>query len=351
MHRSCRRSGVPGLKQIGDIHMRPRAPITARFGAKVFDTLDAMLGHSSHPISPRFEAPAYIVERRFADGIGTREQIEAMIAALGEDLCRMLETHAEGARRLCASLFRVDGAVRHIHAGTSRPTRDAKALARLFRERLEAAGKTRDEDPLDMGYGFDLIRLAATEVETLDPSQAVLRQRRSATQAQSDLDLSSGERDEHLADLVDRLGARLGTRRVLRFVAQDTHLPEAAVVAVPAADMRTRAPSQTGFAQAAGDAPDRPVRLFERPEPVEAIASVPDGPPLRFRWRRLTHEVAAIEGPERISPEWWRREASSLTRDYFRVEDVEGHRFWLFREGLYGQETPRPRWYVHGIFA
>ena len=342
--------GRAGLKQIGDIHMRPRAPIAARFGARIFDTLDAMLGLSRSPISPRFESPAYIVERRFAEGVGAREQIETTIGALAQDLCGMLERHGEGARRLCASLFRVDGAVRHIHAGTSRPTRDPRALARLFRERLEAAGKTRDEDPLDIGYGFDVIRLAATEVENLDPSQAVLTQRRTATAAQSDLDFSNGERAEHLADLVDRLGARLGTRRVLRFVEQDTHLPEHAVMAVPAAEIRTRA-TKGAFAFEAGDAPDRPIRLFERPEPVEAIASVPDGPPLRFRWRRLTHEVAAIEGPERIAPEWWRHEASALTRDYFRVEDVDGHRFWLFREGLYGSETARPRWFVHGLFA
>ena len=97
--------------------------------------------------------------------------------------------------------------------------------------------------------------------------------------------------------------------------------------------------------------PDRPLRLFERPEPVEAIASVPDGPPIRFRWRRLMHEVSAFEGPERIAPQWWKQEASTLTRDYFRIEDQNGTRFWLFREGLYATETARPKWYVHGLFA
>lgn len=343
--------GRAGLKQIADVHMRPRAPISARFGTKVFETLDAMLGLSRSAISPRFEAPSYMVERRFAEGIATRDHIEATIARLAEDLCAMLERHGEGARRLCATLFRVDGAVRHIQAGTSRPTRDPKALARLFRERLEAAGKTRDEDPLDIGYGFDVVRLAATEVEILDASQEVLSQRRAGGAPQNDFDFSDSARADHLADLVDRLGARLGTRRVLRWIAQDTHLPEHAVVAVPAAEIRTRRMSSTRSHPNSDAAPDRPIRLFERPEPVEAIASVPDGPPLRFRWRRLTHEVVAIEGPERISPEWWRHEAEALTRDYFRVEDIEGHRFWLFREGVYGRETPQPRWFIHGLFA
>ncbi|HWU25227.1 MAG TPA: hypothetical protein VN154_02380, partial [Rhizomicrobium sp.] len=97
------------------------------------------------------------------------------------------------------------------------------------------------------------------------------------------------------------------------------------------------------------EAPRRPLRLFARPEPIEAVAEIPDGPPLRFRWRRALHEVAFAEGPERIAMEWWRHEA--LTRDYFRVENGCGRRFWLYRAGLYGRETERPQWFVHGVFA
>ena len=98
--------------------------------------------------------------------------------------------------------------------------------------------------------------------------------------------------------------------------------------------------------------PPRPLRLFGRPEPIEAIAEVPDGPPVRFRWRRVLHQVAHAEGPERIAMEWWRdQKGRALTRDYFRVESREGVRVWLYREGLYGRETAAPRWFVHGLFA
>jgi protein ImuB len=98
--------------------------------------------------------------------------------------------------------------------------------------------------------------------------------------------------------------------------------------------------------------PARPVRLFGRPEPVDAVAEVPDGPPARFRWRRVLHEVAMAEGPERIAMEWWRDEAGrALTRDYFRVESRDGLRAWLYREGLYGGETAAPRWFLHGLFG
>ena len=121
----------------------------------------------------------------------------------------------------------------------------------------------------------------------------------------------------------------------------DAHLPEQSVVARPAA---------AGEVSSAWmESPLRPLRLFERPEPIEALAEVPDGPPLRFRWRRVLREVAAIEGPERIAPPWWRGQ-DGPTRDYFRAEDSHGRRYWLYREGLYGQAA-RPRWFLHGVFG
>ena len=100
-----------------------------------------------------------------------------------------------------------------------------------------------------------------------------------------------------------------------------------------------------------GEPPTRPFHLFDPPQPIEVIAEVPDGPPHQFRWRRATHAVRRYEGPERIAAEWWRRrDNGGLTRDYYRVEDVHGRRYWLFRHGLY-DEKPDPRWYIHGVFA
>ena len=96
--------------------------------------------------------------------------------------------------------------------------------------------------------------------------------------------------------------------------------------------------------------PARPLRLLDKPEPVEAVAEVPDGPPIRFRWRRVSHVVARAEGPERIAAEWWRSGAEPPARDYFRVETAAGHRFWLFRAGLYG-EGGKPAWFIHGLFG
>ena len=116
-----------------------------------------------------------------------------------------------------------------------------------------------------------------------------------------------------------------------------------------AAAARAEGPPDGSRADLAG--PARPLRLLDYPEPAEAVAEVPDGPPLRFRWRRVTHLVLRAEGPERIAAPWWREDGLSPTRDYFRVETVEGHRFWLFRAGLYGTGPHLPAWYVHGQFG
>jgi protein ImuB len=331
-----------GLRRIGDVALRPRAPIAARFGAEVLSRLDALCGLERGAISPRFAAPDFSAERRFASPISRREDVEGTIARLARDLVVLLERQAKGARQLEVRLFRVDGAVRRIAMGASRPLNEAGTIARLFRERLEAPG----EDEFDAGYGIDIVRLSCLVAEPLAPSQRELEQ------------AHEGERERHLADLLDRLGARLGARRVTRLELVDTHIPEFAVAALPASQGRARSAREARPAlfppQAESEPgalpPSRPLRLFERPEWIEAIAEVPDGPPLRFKWRRVLHEIAAIEGPERIGAEWWRRK-DALTRDYFHAEDTQGRRFWLYREGLYGRETARAKWFLHGLFA
>jgi protein ImuB len=323
-----------GLRRIGDIALRPRAPIAARFGEDVIARLDALSGLTGSSINPRFPAPDFSVERRFASPLFQREAVEGVIAHLAKTLASLLQRQAKGARRLEVVLFRVDGLVRRLAVGASRPLNDAGAIARLFRERFEAP----NEDELDPGYGFDVIRLSCLLAEDLAPSQSDF-----ARPAEE-------EKAEELAALLDRLSARLGARRVTRLDLVDTHIPEYAVVATPATSSQARQATIAETRIRTTGLPTRPLRLFERPEPIEAVAEVPDGPPLRFKWRRVLHEIAAIEGPERIAAEW-RRRPGGLTRDYFRAEDTQGRRFWLYREGLYGREVTAAKWYMHGLFG
>jgi protein ImuB len=323
-----------GLRRIGDIALRPRAPITARFGATPMARLDALKGLERSSIAPRFPPPEFCAERRFASPIETVEAIEATLRKLADDLVVLLERQAKGARRIELSLYRVDGDVRCIRVGASRPLNEARAIVRLFAERLARP----HEDAIDAGFGVDLMRLACLAAEPLALSQVELDRAHEA------------ERARALADLIDRLSARLGARAVTRREFVEAHLPEQAEAAAPATIGEARGRSEGLEPIVPAGAPARPLRLFIRPEPIEAVAEVPDGPPLRFRWRRVLHDVAAIEGPERIAAPWWRR-PDAPTRDYFRAEDSRGRRFWLYREGLWGRETQRAKWFVHGVFG
>jgi protein ImuB len=323
-----------GLKRITDVLDRPRAPLAARFGQNFIRRIDQALGREDEPITPRFPLPAAMAEQRFPDPIGLEDDVLGTIENLARELDRVLERRGEGARLLQVALFRADGKVHRLELGTAAPLRDPARVRRLFADRLAVLG-----DECDPGFGFDMLRLSAQVTERLDPVQT---------------GLSGGDDTADLAHLIDRLGARFGLRRVTRLQPRNTHIPEFAVAAVPAHAVREKLSPR---AEEVVDslAPVRPIRLFQRPERIEALAEVPDGPPVRFRWRRVLHEVASVEGPERIAMEWWRdAQGNKLTRDYFRVESKEGARVWLFREGLFGSEVKppeKPNWYLHGLFA
>jgi protein ImuB len=326
-----------GLKRIGDIVDLPRAPLAARFGTELLRQLDRALGHEHEPLNPRLPVAPYVAEQRFAEPIAREEDVLAVIARLAARLQFALERRGDGARRLELTLFRTDGDVRRIAAGTSRPLRDPAQIRVLFVERLTALS-----DEFDPGFGFDMARLSVLVAEPAPPEQ---------------VGLGGGEDDAEVDRLVDRLSARLGTRRVRRLIAQDSHIPEIAAVPAQTAPADSGWPAFRHFRVEADLAP-RPLRLLTRPEPIEAVAEVPDGPPLRFRWRRALHEVIAAEGPERIEGAWWSEHgghpSGNLARDYFRVEDKSGLRFWLFRSGLYRdltQDAAAPTWFLHGTFA
>ena len=333
-----------GLKRIGDIADLPRAPLTARFGNELLRQLDRALGLEHEPLNPRLPVAPYIAEQRFHEPIAREEDVLGTIEKLAAQLSIALERRGDGARRIELTLFRTDGALRRIAVGCARPLRDAHDIRTLFAERLNALA-----DELDPGFGFDMARLSVVVAESAPPEQ---------------IGIGGEEEANELVRLADRLSARLGSARVRRPVAQDSHIPELAAVTV-AAQTTGKDHGWDAFHRhrAEVELPPRPLRLLTRPEPIEALAEVPDGPPLRFKWRRALHDVIAAEGPERIEGAWWSEQdgpAGNRARDYFRVEDRSGLRFWLFRAGLYRDrdltraELPNaapPSWYLHGTFA
>ncbi len=319
-----------GLKTIGALADRPPAPLAARFGPVVIDRLDRLLGRSDSRITPRRPAPSLAFERRFAEPVATVDAALEIIGELAASAALALEERQRGGRRFDVRLYRSDGHVIKLAVETGLPLRDPIRIMRLISERIGTLA-----DPIDPGFGFDMIRLAIERDESMQSAQLTLE--------------GGPENTEALGGLIDRLSARLGRERIVRFIARDSHMPEQTALGLPAVD-KVRAASWP--MQRPGEPPLRPTHLFHPPQPIEVTAAV-DGAPQRFRWRRQFHDVARFEGPERIAPQWWRHPPGSpdLTRDYFRVEDMRGRRFWLFRYGLYGEERPTPRWYLHGLFA
>lgn len=339
-----------GLKTIGCIMDLPRGPLALRFGRTLLRRLDQALGREEETISPRMTVAELVSERQFVDPISLQDDISRSILSLADNLKPMLEKRALGARVLVLKLFRVDGERRMLSVVTANPEREPTHIEQLFQDRLASL-----HSPLEAGFGFDLIRL---EIATSEP---MLHQ-------QADFVAKVPMEDSYNA-LINRLGARLGTDRVQRFTVNDTHIPERSFGVLPSIrtsslqhnsgqkNRHRNVKVQTALSLTEVEDKDaldtqltRPILLLNQPEPVDVIAEIPEGLPQRFRWRKVLYEVAASEGPERIACEWWRDGRQALTRDYFKTEDREGRRFWLFRQGLYEREPGYPHWYMHGLF-
>ncbi|HTH97296.1 MAG TPA: DNA polymerase Y family protein [Stellaceae bacterium] len=314
----AKRLGQLGFGRIGQLYTLPRASLTRRFGPHLVTRLDQALGAVEEPVAPLTPVEDPNLCLGFAEPIATPEDLTRAIHHLCAGLCRMLAEHGLGARRLLLVCHRVDGVNGRIGIGTVRANRDAGHLARLLLERL---------DTIDPGFGIEAMRLIATRTDLQAPEQL-------GTLHANHSDGGDGGGDAELDMLVDRLIGRLGAAHVYRMQPVESDWPEHA--------MHRVAPMAETYAAALPVLP-RPVRLLAYPEPVETTALMPDHPPAQFIWHGIRHKVVHADGPERLTPEWWRGGKDRAERDYFQVEDESGRRFWLFRQDR--------AWFLHGFFA
>ncbi len=357
-----------GLKTIGQLYGRDRKALQARFGQLLLIRLDQALGTIEERLAPRLPSTEHYAERRFAEPIGYMDDVMMTARDLAIKLALRLENEGLGAQTFHLLLYRVDHKVMTLSVNASRATRDADHIAQLFAHRSE-----RLEGEYDAGFGIDMIRLSATSLSEVASTQ-----------------IGAFETHDGAADLnrlYDRMTSRLGPLSVLRSKYHNTHIPEQAILLEP---VLARTADDPEAAPPAGLL--RPVRLLPSPEPIEVIAEVPHGPPMRMVWRHISYRVFKATGPERIEAEWWRSgrnlqfllppkeekpaaaqpdpakkpvtvskpephvskletfASEQQARDYFVIEDEAGHRFWVFRLGLYGAGT-LPRWFLHGLFA
>ncbi len=316
-----------GLKRLADLHGVARDNLLRRFRTRSAPTanplirLDQLTGRVPEPLLPVLARQAPLTQRRLMEPIRHRDLLDRVIADLSADMARMLEGQGEGARRLELGMWRVDGEVIVRRLELAAASREAAHIARLFGAKL---------DDVDAGFGIELVRLRASWTEPLRLSQA-------------DLDASAETHGTSLAACIDRLTVRLGANAVRRPVPHASHLPERAQRWRPPLDPAPA--SQDGLELHA-----RPLKLLDRAEPIAVIYETPDGLPRRFRWRGAVHEVARAEGPERLAPEWWRQRSTTRLRDYYRIEDDEGRRYWIYRDGLIGDgRGGTPEWFLQGL--
>lgn len=309
-----------GLTTIGLMRRVPRDSLSARYGPDVLRRLDQALGVAMESIAPYHAPLPYFAGRSLAEPIGSTAAVEHVVLELLTALCTRLEKDQRGARRFDLACHRVDGSAAHLQVRTSKPGRSITHLMRLFSEKM---------DGLDAGFGIEIVTLRAVGAETIAPVQRVLPQCGDGVEENASFD-----------ELLDRIGLRLGFEQVKRFRIRESLLPEFSIEFVPIG---------------AAPAPDaawpghrvRPVRLLEPPQPIEIAEIIPGKYPVRIRVGHQLHRIVRAEGPERLTPEWWREpRAVWATRDYYRIEDEQGVRFWIFRET--GRAEAEERWYLHG---
>ncbi|GAC1339552.1 MAG: DNA polymerase Y family protein [Acetobacteraceae bacterium] len=321
-----------GFEQVGALARIPRALLARRFGPEPGRRLDQMHGVLAEPLQP-LAAEASLQQRTaFLEPLLTAEALTIAMTRLLEPLCRRMEGSGAGARRVDLLFERVDGTVQAIRIGTARPSRDARHLGRLLEEHL---------DTVDPGLGIEAMQVLVPLAETL-------RWRQEDTAGGADV-----------TPLVDRLANRLGAGRVYRVAPVESDVPERAVRRVAALAQPGGGASGGGASGGGGSGGGAwsgmgpaPTRLLDPPQPVDAIAGLPDHAPAAFTWQRRWHRVRRADGPERVYGEWWRGEAETASvRDYFRVEDEEGRRFLLFRQGDgVDPATGGLSWFLQGVF-
>ncbi len=331
-----------GLKTIGSLYPMPRAGLARRFrdgaGIGLVRRLDQALGGTAEALTPTRAPARYRGWQAYADPLTETAGIEARLPGLAESLVRVLEKDGQGARVLTLTAFRVDGRTSAVSVRLGRPLRDVSIWMRLFRE----TGIER----IDPGFGIDALMLTADLAEPLVALQPTMGEAEEARHA------------EGLAALIDRLSARLGEAAVQVAEPAGSWIPERAEQWRPALGHDALDRPAAGMAEPA-DLRVRPLLMLDPPEPVEVVAELPDRAPAQFTWRRVSRRVTRADGPERLSPEWWRPRKDgrqSRTRDYYRIEDDQGLRYWLFREGVYDREygglpeERAPSWWMHGMF-
>ncbi|TDQ11506.1 Y-family DNA polymerase [Pedobacter metabolipauper] len=307
-----------GLDKIGKFIQMPRSVLRRRFGEEFLLKLGQALGTEEETIKPLIVVPPYEERLPCLEPIRTKPAIEIAIQKLLESLCSRLSSEGLGIRYAELKGYRLDGKLTQVHIGTNQSTHHVSHLCKLFELKIAA---------IEPALGIELFILTATKVEPVSIYQEKLWNGK------------PGLADKGLAQLLDRLGGKIGLEAIKRYIPAAHYWPERSLRRAASLEEQTETTWQI--------ANPRPMELLARPEPIKVTAPIPDYPPMNFRYKDELHTVKKADGPERIEREWWMDKGEH--RDYYILEDEKGRRYWVFRSGHYNDE--KSQWFIHGFFA
>lgn len=307
-----------GLKRIEQVVNIPRQSLRKRFGPEFLRQLDKATGHELELLEPVVPVEPYQERLPCMEPIVTAPGIEIAIRELLKAMCERLSRDGAGLRTAVFKCFRVDGQTEKVAIGTNRPSHHVEHLFKLFEPKLST---------IEPAAGIELFVLEAPKVEPSSPKQEEM------------WTASGGLNDIRLSELIDRLGNRVGMNAIRRYMPDAHYWPERSLKLSSSFHEEPESPWRV-------DQP-RPLQILPHPEPIDVTAPIPDYPPMLFVFKGKRHHIAKADGPERIEQEWWIQQGQH--RDYYRVEDEDGNRFWLFRLGHYNEK--KYQWFLHGFFA
>jgi protein ImuB len=307
-----------GLHQIRQFIGMPRSSLRKRFGQHFIMRLDMALGQEIEVIEPVKPVEPYQERLPCLDPIVTATGIEIALQRLLETLCFRLRQEQKGLRTSVFKGYRVDGKIEQIDIGTNSPSHNVSHLFKLFEIKIPT---------IEPALGIELFILEAPKVEDYFPQQEKMWSG------------FGGLEDIRVSELIDRLAGKIGAMSIHRYVPDEHYWPERSLK--PASTLQEKLTTSWRADKL------RPLQLLQIPECIEVTAPIPDYPPMLFRHNGKLHKIIKADGPERIEQEWWLQQGQH--RDYYRVEDEEGQRYWLFRLGHYDDKIYQ--WFLHGFFC
>ncbi len=317
-----------GCRNIADLQKIKGEDFAKRFGLAAWERLARFRGQlPSPPRKSEYREDDREITRDFALPL-REEDCRPMLHLMLPELLKKLNDEGVMLQLLSVCLKSPDHSGRSslqvMDVATQSPTNSEKIWAQLIDIELEKIGAHKSISNISMtaqvinGQPFPTPNLGANHDE---------RQRRW---------------------LLERLSQRLGPHHVLGFQPGQSTLPErraCPVSAIYAEPMDMHASPKDNICD-----PEEflhPSVMLNPAEVIDLVVPPAHGePPMRWHWRGVSHDRAAMFGPDHHVPEWWLDLPSwrGGMRSYWWVQNRAGQWFWMYRNKGAGREC----WYVHG---